>query len=345
VSAVVRSPALVHDATSATDARGRFLFRHVPADQRVVLSVLKPGFFLDGAADVGRRDVGRSVTLAAGQWRSNVHLCMWRWAEVTGRVQDEHGDAVAGIPVRVLWTTFVGGTAHLAGGPVATTDDQGVYRIGKLCPGTYVVMVPSVLSSAPPGREGREESEAATAAGRPSLEVGGQRLFLGVPPAFFPRAASFEEASEVELRTGEERQNVDFRVRPVRAGSIFGRLVPATAGPPSQVTLAPRGQFGPSVLIARRTESGIISFEDVSPGSYRVLSRQADARSGCQWAEASVTVPSGATTKVAMEWQPCFLGPGAGRGGQTWQHRAGGRAREVGSAERAERRRRRRSTL
>src|SRR6185295_419451 len=90
---------------------------------------------------------GSRVMIANGEWFSEARVVMYRPSAISGTITDERGDAVVGAYVRVLMQVSIGGTPRFAVGPIVKTDDRGVYRIGNLGPGKYIVNVPLVQYS------------------------------------------------------------------------------------------------------------------------------------------------------------------------------------------------------
>src|SRR5690349_10824261 len=120
------------------DAQGRFGFRDLPAG-RFNITTQRPGW-VDGA--YGRtRPAGPTLalTLANGEKVSNVSVPMWKYASIAGVVVDETGDPVVTKTVRVLKRTIAGGKIRLVQSSQDTTDDRGMFRIGMLEPGEYLV--------------------------------------------------------------------------------------------------------------------------------------------------------------------------------------------------------------
>src|SRR5262249_37314756 len=70
---------------------------------------------------------------------------VWKFASLAGTVTDENSDPIVGATVRVLRRTIVGGKRQLTAGPSDTTDDRGMYRIGSLEPGDYLVALPMAM--------------------------------------------------------------------------------------------------------------------------------------------------------------------------------------------------------
>src|SRR6187431_2301377 len=121
-----------------TDARGRFIFRNLPAAEAYYINASKFGYF-DGLFGHSSPVLGSRIVLAAGQWISDANISLNRAAAISGTVRDEHGDAMVGVYVRALAQLTIGGEHRLAAGPVTTTDDRGMYRIAGLRAGSYLV--------------------------------------------------------------------------------------------------------------------------------------------------------------------------------------------------------------
>src|SRR6185503_15767461 len=70
-------------------------------------------------------------------------------AAIGGTVTDENNEPVVGIYVRALAIASIAGARQYAAGPIALTDDRGMYRIAGLPPGQYLISVPTVGASIP----------------------------------------------------------------------------------------------------------------------------------------------------------------------------------------------------
>ncbi len=276
---------------TVTDPQGRFVFLRLPPSSSGEVTASKSGYTRGGLPR------GATIAVKQGEWVSNVTLTMWRHGGISGRVVDEANEPVVGIPVRVLRVILAAGVPHVAPGPVGTTDDRGMYRIAALRAGNYLVMVPSVQSSAP------ATTSALTLAGRRTaaaanepplingvgLNMGGDRLVIGnyvtPPPAsdrlmayptvFYPGARLLTNATTIDLAAGQERAGVDFSIRPVPAVRVSGTVISAGAIDPNLVLrLLPRGSenlgVGSEQATALVSASGAFTFLGVPSGSYTI---------------------------------------------------------------------------
>jgi hypothetical protein len=289
-----------------TDSRGRFVFVEVPASDRLTVSVSKAGYLPGGfdREDAAGSTSGR-LTVADGAWVQDVRVELAKLGAIGGAVFDERGDPVVGVFVRALARLRIAGRERLAGGPMATTDDRGRYRIPNLAPGRYVIFVPSVQPSVPAAATSAEiagYTDARLAQSRargftpdipaeqavdrgtglrvvvgpypvPPPPAGG--IALAYPPTFHPGTASASEAAPVALGLGESRENVDVRLTPMRVARITGRV----EGPPTAVSgltlrllAAGMEELGPGseTATALVAPDGTFGFANVPAGTYTI---------------------------------------------------------------------------
>jgi hypothetical protein len=279
-----------------TDAKGRFVFLGLPATDGCNLYVSKSGYADSGFAGSFGSPTP-AIPLKEGEWVPNVTLTLWRNGGISGRVVDESNEPVVGIPVRALRVILAAGLPHLAAGPIGTTDDRGMYRIASLRPGKYLVVVPSVQSSAPASTSARTLAGRRTdpAPNEPPLANGGglnfgrDRLVIGnyvtPPPAtdrlmayptlFYPGARLLSSATPIDLAPGEEKGGVDFALQPMPAVRVSGTVISTGALDPNFVLrLLPRGSedlgVGSEQATALVSASGAFTFLGVPSGSYTI---------------------------------------------------------------------------
>ena len=256
------------------DGDGRFFFTDLPAGE-YYLQATKDGYAPGMYGQ--RRAWGQSqlVSLAEGERPTDVTLRVWKYGVIAGTVVDEAGEPVVGVAVRALIKDIVAGrtrygnmevNAELV--PTATTDDRGMFRLSRLMPGTYVVLVPSTQTTVPAAFLGAPDSTLrselffagiteVTPLGQPRTQQVGDvalltlnRVLIPPPPSpagrmavypttYFPAAATAGAATQITLEGGEERTDVTIAVRPVPAVRVSGRLVApdGSAPPPTTIRL------------------------------------------------------------------------------------------------------------
>ncbi len=136
---------------------------------------------------------------------------------------------------------------------MASTDDRGIYRIGNLVPGDYIVGTAPRHLSVPlsVGRDGTRQGQqmATELAGRggargsrrglcagfwrptPPAPAGGRLAVY--PPVFHPAAPAGEAASVITLQPGQDYDSADIQIAPVASVRVSGFVI----GPDGPVTV------------------------------------------------------------------------------------------------------------
>jgi hypothetical protein len=289
-----------------SDGEGRYTFRDVPKGGFSV-TASKPGYS-DGAYGRLRPDgPAQPLQLTDGERVTDVTLPLWKLGTIAGTVLDDSGEPVVGAAVRVLERSVVAGTRQWQMSASDTTDDRGMYRIGSLLPGEYVVVLPMtpptpieklLAGLGAPDLPGGRGAGAAIAFSSASFTVSGRggnntvRTIssgplsglgpagvtedgheLWYPTTFYPSAVSASRADVLTIKPGEERAGVDFTIRGVRTVTVAGTLVDAN-GPAvsTAVTLVPAdaGDLVSPIETAYDTTdaTGHFEFSRVPAGQY-----------------------------------------------------------------------------
>lgn len=283
-----------------TSHDGRFVYRGLRRG-RYNISSYKPGY-TDGA--YGRtRPAGPSVPLVLtdGQRTDEPIVRMWRQAAISGTVVDEAGERMIGVRVQAYRRTVVSGRRRYLPSGSATTDDRGIYRIGTLIPGDYIVgaaarqvVVPlsanrDVLALAPPSQAIRAQSSGMAGSGVDMLRISGGGLVLGggmptpppardgvllvYPPTFHPNAPSGDAATIIPVRAGAEFVSADLQLAPLPTVSMSGYV----GGPDGPVTMTPLRllpastaeiTFDADATTTMTDRSGRFTFPAVPSGQY-----------------------------------------------------------------------------
>lgn len=285
-----------------TDAMGRFVFSRLPSGT-FRLTAAKPGYFLNRFGQSEPNVFGiREIVLKDSQWFSEARIGLFRPGAITGRITDESGEPVVNVPVRAYKRIVAAGLPQIAGGPLAKTDDRGIYRLTGLTSGNYMVMVPSVQAAIP------ADTTLSTYMGMPTdrifqaQQIGvrfpddpavfvdpSTRLVIGrfavpppvdgwmYPPAAFPAGTNLAEAQTVPLDYGETRSGIDIRLAPVRGVRVRGII----QGPPESAvggrvlrllaTGAESLGIGSETATTLADVTGAFTFVNVPPGAYTVV--------------------------------------------------------------------------
>ncbi len=306
-SAAVASPGGSGPPRVLTNAGGNFVLRGLSKGS-LVLTATKGGYV---NATHGQRRPGGStqpIPVDADQRITDVEIRMWKYGAIAGTIVDEAGDPVVGLRVQALRKTFVASRRRFTPGPVAGTDDRGMYRLSGLTPGDYIVMAPSTQTAVPTdvmesffsgtpisdarrvelGRElGTIGSAIAPAGSQHAMKAGSQTLSLpagtlspiatgtGIlvyPTVYYPSAATANQAGTVSVRSGDDRSGIDLQIRPVRGVSVSGMLM----GPEGSVATtgvrlvqaADEALEPIDVATALTDPTGAFTFPAVPAGSY-----------------------------------------------------------------------------
>jgi hypothetical protein len=272
-------------------------------DSDYAVSASRAGY-VDGNPDPLSGPLDRTpLTLTQGRWISNLRIELAKLTAISGTVLDETGEPVVGAFVRAVMQVFVAGNAHLASSVVARTDDRGTYRLAGLPPGSYAVLMPSVQSAVPADASDQDLSPVATelrGIGPPpaprtdaAVAIGDRSRWIMnryLPPApatggalsaypitFYPGVRTLAESTSIQLKKGEDRTGVDFRIAPVPTWRVSGTV----EAPPGVVVkglplrlmaagvadLGNGGETATTVVAA----DGTFMFVNVPAGNYSIV--------------------------------------------------------------------------
>jgi hypothetical protein len=142
-------PAAATPTPAMTNAQGQFLFRSLAAGRYPITA--QTGGYLPGSYGQTRPEgPPASIRLGEAERLTDVTIRMWKHGAITGRVLDETGEPAVGVMVRPLRRSVVARQGQWILGPGSSnTDDRGIYRLGNLTPGEYVVVTTAGLSTVP----------------------------------------------------------------------------------------------------------------------------------------------------------------------------------------------------
>ncbi len=308
------------------DGQGRFGFRDLPAGN-FTITTSRPGWSDGSYGRTRPQGPGTAISLKDGEKVSGVNIPMWKFASIAGSVIDERGEPLVGMPVRVLRKTLAGGKIRFDQAASDRTDDRGMYRMGMLEPGDYLVVVPmqqgatEILStSSMAGREVvvmRAATEMAAAgggggnftfisdaSGAPSAGMSEDGRPLSYPTLFYPNVPAAAKATVLSLGPGEERAAIDFALKPVVTVKVSGTAM-GPEGPAAnlQLTLTPADgdQLASSVeIITGFTDAeGRFQIAGVPPGQYTLRASRLPRMAGMP-GEMTTMAQGGAVMTVRM---------------------------------------------
>jgi hypothetical protein len=129
----VKRPSAAKSARA--DDAGHFLFKDV-APGIYQLSADRQSFFFDAR----HKAFQPRVEVAAGDHRTDILVRLLPTSVVTGQIVDEHSDPMQHVQVKLVARAHRGGRMVLDVEGIGLTDDQGVYRIYDVRPGSYYLL-------------------------------------------------------------------------------------------------------------------------------------------------------------------------------------------------------------
>ena len=244
--------------TVTTDNEGKFQFRDVEAGAYRLVAA-RNGF---ARQEYGQRSLSRPGTvlnIRAGQQMTDVAFRLTPAATISGRVMDTNGEALTGVTVQALRSTFdATGKRTLQATSSARTNDLGEYRLYWINPGRYFVsanaarsgldLLSGELSRSAGGASPEQAQAAATAAslfgpGANPNEV----TDTGFSMTFYPGTTDATRSVAIDLQPGQEIRAIDFTLVRQQRVKLSGRLMDADTGKPPQVatvTVSPRDTSG-----------------------------------------------------------------------------------------------------
>lgn len=310
-----------------TDARGRFVFTHLPASADFSIAAARPGYISGGYKRTPGVPAAVRIALRDAEWMQTADVQLWKPAAISGTVRDELGDPVVGVPVRAVLESTVAGRRRIIAGPATVTDDRGMYRLANLDPGDYLIHVPNIQITLPAVREPHRATPAApppaSAAASATSAIpdvpavirtdGDRGLVAGhfatptpgsgaraYAMAYHPAALSIADASAVTISFGDQREHVDVQLALVPTVTVSGQvsgsgdaiaLLPIRLVPVGSEALA----VGAETAFTQTDALGGFTLLNVPAGEYTLLASRTMSeyrRSGAM--SSDVAMPRGA---------------------------------------------------
>jgi protocatechuate 3,4-dioxygenase beta subunit len=196
-----------------TDEQGAFTFTGLPPGGYTVTA--GKATYMDGISpDRGgslRSSVVRPLVVKNGEAVDNVVVRLYHGGTITGRVVDAHGDPVEFAQVAALAVTRSGaGRAGMRG--MMQTNDIGEFRISRLTPGRYLLMV---------NAQSRNQED-------PRVDAA---PFPQPVPTYFPNVLSRSEAQPVPVGRGQTVSGIEIAMGEGVPTVVTGRVIVADGQP------------------------------------------------------------------------------------------------------------------
>jgi hypothetical protein len=246
--------------TVMTDGAGLFEFANLPGGE-YVLSVTRPGYIPTNFGEQRLGGPGATIIVADGDRRDDVAIPISRGGIISGRVFNEHGDAMPGVLVQAMRYQFHNGQRLLQTGFADRTDDRGDFRLFTLPSGEYYVYADP------------RPTVAALALGGTPPSIGFVASFAGSIGTYYPNSPTTARAKPVNVVGTREVTGIDIALASGKLARVSGRAVSASGEPLSRVSLASKGGFPGAMTTAVVREDGWFELANVLPGEYVVTAR------------------------------------------------------------------------
>jgi len=186
-----------------TGPDGKFQFDGLPLGQTTI-TVRKPGFFSEDDFEPNARG---QLLAATGPNSSPVVLKLIPEGVIYGRISEEDGEPIEGLPVEVLVQHLQNGKKVWDRRPQAVTDEDGNFRIAELQPGSYF------LSAGP----SRNPVTFPAKLSQPGAQ--------GIPLVYYPVGSELAAAAPISIASGKRVEiNLTLSPQPFYrlSGSISG---------------------------------------------------------------------------------------------------------------------------
>jgi hypothetical protein len=248
-----------------TGADGKFQFDGLLSGQTSV-TVRKPGFFTENDFQSGMQRQG-IATIGPGS--SPLVLKLIPEAAIYGRISEENGEPIEGLPVALLEQSLQNGRKVWQQRFGGQTDEDGNFRIAELPPGSYFL-------SAGPSRNPLTVP--------PELS---QPVAEGIPVVYYPFGSDLSAAAPISITPGK-RMEISFAIPPQPLYRVSGTI--SGYGPGQQVNLQLRNSAGIPLAFNTRFDaaSGTFRILWVPTGTYVLQANAPDQRGRMHLLTASV---------------------------------------------------------
>ena len=296
------------DYTATSDGAGHFVIERI-APGSYTLTAEHQNFAMLNYGSNRPEHAGTLLTLSAGQSMTGIELKLVPFGVISGKVTDQDGDPVTGVPITVMHWVFMRGSRQLqAAGGGASTNDRGEFRIYNLAAGHYYLV-------ARPVRSEMMMTDANTMRRMPARTEAPEAYIS----TYYPSAPDVAAATQVTLTAGLEIPGLDIQLRRSRVHSIQGKISGLHTGHRYSISLMQQdssssANFGMGRAAAVRPDDGSFVFRGVTAGRYvlyvmadnRMMGRQeiAMADSDVEGMVIPAMEPGGIKGRVLVEGNP-----------------------------------------
>ena len=243
--------------TSGDD--GRFLFQGLDAGKYPIFAGAQ-GYIREGYNQHGAFFTG--IAVGSGLDSEHVILRLHREAVITGRVTDEHGEAVRRAQVMLFGYDRASRSHATFMRAQVQTNDLGEYRFAHLQAGKYYVAVQTQPWYAQVGLSYSQEQGQPVPPSRSTAWKPDTALDVVYPITFYPGVTQEHAATELNL-TASDKQEANIQLQAVP--SVHVRLTNLPGNAENGINIQANQRFFGSIVVPLTAVSG-----QISPGEYEV---------------------------------------------------------------------------
>lgn len=249
---------------TTSDAEGKFIFEDVEPGAYLLYGQ-HPGYI---ESSYGTKKAGSSsavLNLTPSLHVRDIEFKLTLRTIISGRVLDDEGDPVPRGTVDVLRYSYPNGRRQLSLFTQTRADEDGVYKISNVLPGSYLLAAdPARLSFYEPVHKNGPRGDPA----KPEEEL---------VTTYFPGVTDEASATTIEVVVGRDMLGTDLHLRKSQVFRIKGRLSGNINPEPSnllRVSMIRRDSFIMEFFgstSANVEKDGSFELRGVSPGPYRLM--------------------------------------------------------------------------
>jgi uncharacterized surface anchored protein len=260
-------------ASLVTDEDGKFEFSGLPAG-KYSLNGSKRGYI--SAAYDQHDQFSTAIVTGAGLDTETLQLRLAPAAIIAGKILDEGGDPVRHAMVSVYYDDHSNGVDQIHMFRSAQTNDQGVYEITPLMPGTYFLSASAkpwyALHPTSESDNGRDKTNSQGQTETDQTTTFDRSLDVAYLPTYYPDATDADSATPIPVRGGE-RIEVDMHLNPVPALTLTFR-VPQDGKTGFMYPQLQQPAFDSDTSVqtggVRRVSPGVMEISGIPAGHYNV---------------------------------------------------------------------------
>ncbi|HET9942773.1 MAG TPA: carboxypeptidase-like regulatory domain-containing protein [Terriglobia bacterium] len=269
--------------STASGANGEFALAEVPPGRYRIVTTRKG--YVQG--EYGRQRVSGSgvpVTLLPGQTLSDARIEMAAGAAVSGRVSYANGDPMAVARVQILKLNYRNGRPELTPHQSGYTNDLGEYRLFWLPPGSYYVSAENAQNNTTPqllvnpGGNSTNSWSGVFSGPRPTARISreyGTEEGQTYITSYYPGTPNWENASLLELQSGDEVGNINIRLNAAVQRRIRGVIVDSNRQPVQGTIVVTLRRLDASLPVNPQTlqlfpDNGRFQFVVTQSGAYEL---------------------------------------------------------------------------